>query len=150
MSLDCPQSCRRTPFTTAGEHRPACKAPPQPARAATALLPRRYGTPDVDSAYKHWNHEVLPHWTEAVSRQHPIGKRFRPPDELHSPFYPLGGPYSSSDAAAVRRQMRQLRGAGVGVVVASWWGPAWRKGSTDTQASLSRRHRCRQPGLEPA
>jgi glycoprotein endo-alpha-1,2-mannosidase len=95
---------------------------------------RRYGTPETDGAYKHWNHEVLPHWTEAVNRLHPVGRRFQPPRELHSPFYPLGGPYSSSDAGTVRRHMRQLRGAGVGVVVASWWGPAWRKGGTDTQA----------------
>lgn len=29
--------------------------------------------------------------------------------------------------------MRELRRAGVGAVMASWWGPSWRPGTTDTQ-----------------
>ena len=77
---------------------------------------------------------MLPHWTKAVNQQHPtVGTRFRPPRELHSPFYPLVGPYSSSDPATVRRQLLELKAAGVGVVAASWWGPSWRNGSTDSQ-----------------
>ncbi|EFN55571.1 hypothetical protein CHLNCDRAFT_134058 [Chlorella variabilis] len=93
-----------------------------------------YGTPEFDGAYRHWDHQVLPHWTKAVNQQHPtVGTRFRPPRELHSPFYPLVGPYSSSDPATVRRQLLELKAAGVGVVAASWWGPSWRNGSTDSQ-----------------
>ncbi|PSC70263.1 glyco endo-alpha-1,2-mannosidase [Micractinium conductrix] len=93
-----------------------------------------YGTPGVDGRWKHWDHEVLPHWTPQVSAQYPaIGTRFKPPQALHSPFYPLAGPYSSADPATVRRHFRELRQAGVGVAALSWWGPQWRQGTTDTQ-----------------
>jgi len=49
-----------------------------------------YGEPSTDGAYRHWNHEILPHWTEAVQRRFPhgAGTRFRPPVYLHSPYYP--------------------------------------------------------------
>ncbi|KAL4430585.1 hypothetical protein ABPG77_005825 [Micractinium sp. CCAP 211/92] len=77
---------------------------------------------------------VLPHWTPSVSSQYPqIGTRFKPPAELHSPFYPLAGPYSSSDPALLRRHFREMRAAGVGVAAVSWWGPSWRQNTTDTQ-----------------
>jgi hypothetical protein len=29
-----------------------------------------YGTPEVDGAYMHWNHTVLPHWNAHVQAQH--------------------------------------------------------------------------------
>ena len=29
-----------------------------------------YGRPAVDGRYLHWDHEVLPHWTPAVNREH--------------------------------------------------------------------------------
>ena len=49
----------------------------------------------LNSSFKHWNHEVLPHWEEQVNSRYPsIGRRFEPENnELHSPFYPLRGPY---------------------------------------------------------
>ncbi len=25
-----------------------------------------YGNPEEDGAYQHWDHEVLPHWTQAI------------------------------------------------------------------------------------
>jgi len=93
-----------------------------------------YGTPEVDGAYKHWDHEVLPHWSEAVRQKFPHGVRFKPPEELHSPFRPSRGPYSSSSPALLRAHFTELAAeAGVGVVALSWWGPAWREGSADTQ-----------------
>ncbi|KAL4436928.1 hypothetical protein ABPG75_004067 [Micractinium tetrahymenae] len=93
-----------------------------------------YGNPEHNVRWQHWDHEVLPHWTPSVSAQHPqIGTRFKPPAELHSPFYPLAGPYSSSDPQLLRRHFRELRAAGVGVAAVSWWGPQWRQNTTDTQ-----------------
>lgn len=93
-----------------------------------------YGNPEHNGRWQHWDHEVLPHWTPSVSAQYPqIGTRFSPPAELHSPFYPLAGPYSSSDPALLRRHFRELRATGVGVAAVSWWGPGWRQNTTDTQ-----------------
>lgn len=77
---------------------------------------------------------MLPHWTPSVSAQYPqIGTRFKPPHELHCPFYPARGPYSSSDPQLLKQHFRELRAAGVGVAAISWWGPEWRQGTTDTQ-----------------
>jgi glycoprotein endo-alpha-1,2-mannosidase len=94
-----------------------------------------YGTPEVDGSWKHWDHSVLPHWRQEVTAQHPtVGQRHAPDKEhLHSRFFPMGGPYSSSDPEVVGRHMQWLMAAGVDTVVASWWGPAWRSQSTDGQ-----------------
>ena len=29
-----------------------------------------YGTPEIDGAYMHWNHSILPHWNAHVRTQH--------------------------------------------------------------------------------
>jgi hypothetical protein len=97
-----------------------------------------YGDPKTDGEYVHWNHEILPHWNAEVARQYPTRGRFHPPDNLHCPFYPKLGPYSSSDPDVILAHMRQLREAGVNVLVVSWWGPHWREGTHDTQV-------CRRP-----
>ena len=41
---------------------------------------------------------------------------------LSTPYYPSRGLYSSSNAKVVAAQMREIRAAGVGTVVVSWWG----------------------------
>lgn len=57
--------------------------------------------------------QVLPHWQEHVSRQYPqVGRRFQPPGELHSPFYPLRGPYSSADQQLLVEQFQEMKAAG--------------------------------------
>ena len=57
-----------------------------------------YGNPTIDGEYKHWNHEVLPHWQQRINIHYSnIGDRFQPPENLHSPYYPLRGPFSSND-----------------------------------------------------
>ena len=86
-----------------------------------------YSTPSGSSGggYSHWNHTVLPHWTEAVNNRYEgmIGTSYSPEDgNLHSPYYPAGGPYSSDDPAKLKSQMLELQSAGVDVAVASWWG----------------------------
>lgn len=93
-----------------------------------------YGNPEVDGSYKHWNHEVLPHWLEHVNKQFPnIGTKFSPPDNLHSPFYPLKNPYSSRDPETIRVHLHEMRQAGADVAIISWWGQANKSASTDTQ-----------------
>ena len=64
-----------------------------------------YSTPQVDGFYKHWDRNG-----------------HVPPADLASSFYPVRGPYSSSDPVVLRAQMREIAGAGVDEVVSSWWG----------------------------
>jgi glycoprotein endo-alpha-1,2-mannosidase len=64
-----------------------------------------YGTPQRDGSYLHWDQNG-----------------HIPPLDLASSYYPARGPYSGSDPAVVRAQMRDIAGAGVREVVSSWWG----------------------------
>jgi len=41
---------------------------------------------------------------------------------LSTPYYPVRGLYSSSNLRIVDAQMREIRAAGIGTVVVSWWG----------------------------
>jgi hypothetical protein len=41
---------------------------------------------------------------------------------LSTPYYPVRGLYSSSNARIVAAQMREIRASGVGTIVVSWWG----------------------------
>ena len=76
----------------------------------------------------------MPHWTERENKLHPnIGTRFTPPEQLHSPFYPYGGPYSSSNRDVVKKHMHYLKENNVDVIVISWWGQCQHNHSTDTQ-----------------
>lgn len=93
-----------------------------------------YGNPDTDGRYLHWDHEVLPHWAPATRAKYAHGHRHDVlAGEIHSPFYPARGLYSSNDPAVLDDQMQELRAAGIGTVVLSWWGQASREGTSDTQ-----------------
>ena len=89
----------------------------------SAFLYGWYATPSTDGRWSHWNHSLLPHWTASVRERYPEAS-WRPPADLHSPFYPLGGPYSSADVAHLRGQLAAMRGAGIDAAVVSWWGRA--------------------------
>jgi glycoprotein endo-alpha-1,2-mannosidase len=80
-----------------------------------------YGTPEHDGRYLHWDHHVLPHWTEAVRQQYPEAA-YIAPDDIHAPFYPARGLYSSRDPLVLQEHMQQMVRAGIDVAVASWWG----------------------------
>jgi len=85
-----------------------------------------YRNPKFDGKYEHWNHSILPHWQEAINKQHPqIGSQFNPheDDEIGANFYPLRGLYSSSSVETMREQFAELRDkAHVFTVAVSWWG----------------------------
>jgi glycoprotein endo-alpha-1,2-mannosidase len=103
-----------------------------------------YGNPETDGRWLHWNHTILPHWTDSVNERYPnIGQAVAtPPDGVHSRFYPSRGPYSVADRATLLSQMTELRASGVGVVVLSWWGRPGLSGGdsqgvvTDTRIGL--------------
>lgn len=94
-----------------------------------------YGNPTIDGTYKHWNHEVLPHWEQRINErfQDVIGKRHEPPGSIHSPFYPQLGPYSSKDPSVITARFQEMARVGIDVAVVSWWGQESNKESTDTQ-----------------
>ena len=116
------------------------RRPPQTAsanRSATSPLVHAfyypwYGTPEIDGAWRHWNHERLPHWDPKVARRWPRDRHV-PPEDIGSTYYPELGPYSSRDPAVIDAHMRQLVRAGVGVLAVSWYPP----GSADNEGTPS-------------
>lgn len=102
---------------------PLCALVASAARPTFAFFYSWYGTPPVDGKWLHWDHHVLPHWTESVRAKWPGPEvRFVPPHDIHAPFYPAGGLYSSLNATHLAGQLRSLAAAGVAAVVVSWWG----------------------------
>ena len=65
-----------------------------------------YGTAAVDGGWQHWQQNGN-----------------APPAQIASSWFPARGAYSSSDAAVVRAQMREIASIGVQTVIVSWWGP---------------------------
>ncbi|MGZ8783344.1 MAG: alpha-mannosidase [Gaiellaceae bacterium] len=64
-----------------------------------------FATPQRDGHYAHWQQGGS-----------------LPPVDVASGFYPARGVYSSADALVVDAQMREIAAAGIGIVIASWWG----------------------------
>lgn len=98
--------------------------PPTSPRVATFYYPW-YGTPAVDGKWAHWDHPQIEHWDTKQRDRFPHGEQTRrvPPGSIGSNFYPASGPYSSRDPDVVATHMRQMRQAGIGVVVVSWYPP---------------------------
>jgi glycoprotein endo-alpha-1,2-mannosidase len=96
-------------------------APLTAARHVHAFYYLWYGNPATDGTWRHWDHAVLPHWTAAVRARYPEA-RFIPPHDVHAPFYPARGLYSSRDPATIRSHMDDMAAHGVGVAAVSWWG----------------------------
>ncbi|MBD3235685.1 MAG: alpha-mannosidase [Candidatus Eisenbacteria bacterium] len=88
--------------------------PPAPSAAVQAFYYAWYGNPEIDGAYRHWNHEVFVR--DEPPRAFPGGA------EIGANFYPQLGCYSSNDSAVVAAHMRQMRRGGIGVLCLSWWG----------------------------
>ncbi|XP_002737017.1 glycoprotein endo-alpha-1,2-mannosidase-like [Saccoglossus kowalevskii] len=81
-----------------------------------------YGNPEYNRKYVHWNHGYIEHWDKKIATKWPTG-RHQPPDDIGSNFYPELGCYSSSDVDVMDNHMQQIRSAGIGVVVVSWYPP---------------------------
>jgi hypothetical protein len=64
-----------------------------------------YGSVLRDGGWEHW-------------QQHGNA----PPTSIASNWFPVRGPYSSSDPSVVSAQMREIASAGVQTVIVSWWG----------------------------
>ncbi|CAG5130168.1 unnamed protein product [Candidula unifasciata] len=87
-----------------------------------------YKNVNTDGKYAHWNHRLLPHWSDKHfmnSGQHV------PPEDIGANYYPKLGAYSSADPAVIDAHMQQIRAAGPGVLSVSWYPPHF-VGSSET------------------
>ncbi|CEJ70780.1 Glycosyl hydrolase family 71 [Chryseobacterium oranimense G311] len=78
-----------------------------------------YANPAVDGKYEHWNHDILPHWSNP--KWNNLGNH-KGGDDIGANFYPALGNYSSNDPEIIRKHMKMIKESGVGVVVLSWLG----------------------------
>jgi glycoprotein endo-alpha-1,2-mannosidase len=74
------------------------------ARVAAFYYPW-YGTAARDGGFWHWSQN---------------GRT--PPLDLASDFFPARGAYSSADPQVLAAQMAEIRSAGIGEIITSWWG----------------------------
>ena len=107
-----------------------------------------YGNPANDGAYRRWDHAVLPHWDPKVNARvfgadaaealgaNPSSRALgshRPPDDIHAPFYPSRGCYSSLDPRVLDAHMREALASGVNTFAVSWLGRPDVVGTADPQ-----------------
>ncbi len=78
-----------------------------------------YGNVEHDGEQFHWNHDVLPHWSDPTWDD---VDGFPGGENIGANYYPELGCYSSSDVAVIDTHMQMIRKAGIGVVVITWWG----------------------------
>eukprot|EP00912_Choanoflagellata_sp_UC4_P002062 UC4_evm4s1315 len=90
------------------------------ARSCTFYYPW-YGNPSHDGKWLHWNHQRIPHWNRETALRFPRNSHV-PPEDLGSTYYPLLGPYSSSDPKVVSEHFKLMERAGIDVAVVSWYG----------------------------
>ncbi|XP_033635560.1 glycoprotein endo-alpha-1,2-mannosidase-like [Asterias rubens] len=81
-----------------------------------------YGNPKFDGRYVHWNHDRLKHWDKKIASKFSTEGHV-PPDDVGASFYPALGSYSSRDPYVIDQHMQQMRIAGTGVLVLSWYPP---------------------------
>jgi glycoprotein endo-alpha-1,2-mannosidase len=108
-----------------------------PGSAAAAQAPARsaiFFYPWYSNA-RHDGHYV--HWAQGGHA---------PPFDIASAFFPMRGPYSSSDPHVLGAQMRDIADSGVDEVVSSWWG----RGSQEDQRLPSVVRAAKRRGLEVA
>ena len=82
-----------------------------------------YGSPKYDKKWLHWNHVRLPHWNKETAKRYSQRRHIPENNDIGSIYYPSLGMYSSHDPAVVKDHMKQIRRAGAGVLVVSWYPP---------------------------
>ena len=83
-----------------------------------------YANPRIDGEWLHWNHEYIPNWNKQDTRILPTGTHNADKDDIGSNFFPQLGCYSSADDDVISNHMLQIKQAGVGVLVLSWYPPS--------------------------
>jgi glycoprotein endo-alpha-1,2-mannosidase len=78
-----------------------------------------FGSSEFDGEYNNWNHSIIPHWIDSTwnnAGNYPGG------DDIGANYYPQLGCYSSNDPQVIKRHVKQIKKAGIGVLAFSWWG----------------------------
>lgn len=96
-----------------------------------------YANKQVDGYYRHWNHSYLPNWKKDGQKLYPTGSH-EPALDIGSNFYPALGCYSSKDPKVINTHMKQLKEAGIGVIVVSWTPPKFNDSPNDVLPFLFR------------
>ena len=78
-----------------------------------------YGNPSTDSIYRHWSHNVIPHWSDKTWDNMP---KFPGGEDIGANYYPELGCYSSNNDTIIDKHFQMMASAGIGVCVISWWG----------------------------
>lgn len=78
-----------------------------------------YGNPEFNKDYIGWNSGIIPHKVQTKWNDLPP---YPGGDDLAANFYPQLGSYSSIDPEVIETHIQQIRDAGIGAVVLSWWG----------------------------
>ena len=83
-----------------------------------------YENPTENGKFKHWNHQVLPHWTPDVNKQYPnVGKEYdASKDSIGANYFPKRGLYASSSDATITDHFIDMYTNGIGTAIVSWWG----------------------------
>ena len=97
-----------------------------------------FGNPEYDGAYNNWNHHIIPHWIDSTWND---AGAFPGGEDIGANFYPQLGCYSSNNPEVITRHMKQIRKAGIGVVVLSWWGKdSFTDKSVSTYLDIAHKH----------
>jgi glycoprotein endo-alpha-1,2-mannosidase len=78
-----------------------------------------YGNTKTDGDYYHWNHDILPHWSDTTWNN---AGGFPGGDDIGANYYPELDNYSSNDESTIKNHMKMMQQAGIGVFAITWWG----------------------------
>jgi glycoprotein endo-alpha-1,2-mannosidase len=82
-----------------------------------------YANPKFDGDWLHWNHEYISNWNKEDTRKYPAGIHNPNNNDIGANFYPQLGCYSSADDNVISDHMYQIKKAGIGVLILSWYPP---------------------------
>lgn len=94
-----------------------------------------YANKEFDGHFKHWNHNFLPNWKREQHKEYPMGSH-EPVNDIGSNFYPSLGCYSSKDPTVINTHMKQIKEAGIGVIVVSWSPPSYQDSPNDLLSTI--------------
>ena len=78
-----------------------------------------YGNNETDGLIRHWNHDILPHWSDKSWDDKPA---YKGGNDIGANFYPELGCYSNNDSVIIKKHVQMIEEAGIGVISISWWG----------------------------
>lgn len=78
-----------------------------------------YATPQQNTEYKHWNHQILAHWSDTTWNN---AGGFPGGESIGANFYPSLGCYSSTDSSIIDQHMQMMKRAAIGTFVITWLG----------------------------